>query len=215
MKLKGTKRPPASFTDTSGNEFVSGAELSRRVGVTQAAMTYARQRKWIKPVKKNDAIMFAWPEARDGYLANAPMVGAKGAKKTQTASEEVAKDEDAPEDEREGWSGRGRPTTQLGELQTASASKVAYGAALLQLEYEQRLGNMVPRDKVDAVWKGAGESLKKSLMSIPDRVAPQFGGKDSHKLYRVLVEELTHALANLDIKYDFPDVAVKGRPRGR
>lgn len=215
MKLHKKKRPPNSFKDTGGNEFVSGAELSRRMGVTQASITYAWQRKWIKRVKKNDADMYAWPQARDGYLANAPMVGAGKPKVEPPKGEDEAQDEAQDDSETKEWSGRGRPPSQLGELQTASASKVAYGAALLQLEYEQRLGNMVPRDAVDSVWKSAGEALKKSLMSIPDRVAPQFGGKDSHKLYRVLVEEMTLALANLEIKYDFPEVTAKGRPRGR
>jgi phage terminase Nu1 subunit (DNA packaging protein) len=98
---------------------------------------------------------------------------------------------------------------------SANASKATYSAALLQLEYEQRIGNMVPMDVVNSTWTGAGENLKKILMSIPDRIAPQFGGENHHKLYRALVEELTHALSSLEIVYDFPAILKAGRPAGK
>lgn len=204
------KHAPKSFIDRDGQEYVSMAELSRRVGVSTAALLFSRDRGHTPSIKKDGYCAYPWPQARDAYLSHAKLLDPDSGDGGGPG----------PTNYPGGYDASGQPPIKKNNPEFADpfagvANKNVYSAALLQLEYEQRIGNLVPMDVVDAVWTGAGENLKKTLMSIPDRIAPQYGGDNHHKLYRALVEEFTHALSSLNITYDFPAVRKAGRPAGK
>jgi hypothetical protein len=209
MSKKNRKIPPPVMIDRTRQEWVSLKEAARRIGVTSAALIYTEKNKeeFVQRKKIRKIPMFPWPQVRDSYRSI--MVGASGtsfsAKRKNFPVVDTSEDEDEDEDgiiePAEPKKKIGRPSVE--SLRTANANKVTMAAALMKLKYENELGNLLPKDTVMEVWRNAAESLKKSLLSIPDRVAPRFGGKDHHKLYRVLTEEITGALANLKVTYDY------------
>ncbi len=176
--------------------------------MSTTTLLHARDRGRIPSIVREGARSYPWPRARDEYLAHAKLNkpdagtgGMPGPIRMPDRGEDLKK---------ENW-----VESSFNDPLSAAANKNVYSAALLQLEYEQRIGNLVPRDVVDATWTGAGEAMKKAMLSIPDRIAPQFGGENHHKLYRALVEEITHALSAMEVVYDFPEIRKNGRPVGR
>lgn len=191
------------WIDKHGQEWISKSLLAQRLGLTPAGMAHGEKKEWIKGIKKRGRIMFASPQSEESYRTNSP--------KLRALAEAEQDDDDTPPPP---LNTRGRPA---GSLQSATTTKVKLAAELLRLEYEAKLGKLVPMDQVKATWENVAETVKKSLMTIPDRIAPEFGGKNQHALYRALVTEINHALSNFKIenKYEYKTVRRGGRQLGR
>lgn len=199
------KEANAPWIDKHGQEWLSRSLLAQRLGVTPAALYHGEKQEWISGKIKHGVKMFPCPQSEESYRQNSPTLQ----RRAEEAAQEEGEDEPTP-----AYSGRGRPA---GNLQSATTTKVKLAAELLRLEYEAKLGKLVPMDEVKRVWEGAAETVKKAMLSIPDRIAPEFGGKNSHPLYRALVNEITHALASLKIehRYEYKGVQRGGRRLGR
>lgn len=191
----------APWIDKHGQEWISRSLLAGRLGLTPAGLYHGEKQEWIKGVKKRGRIMFASPQSEESYHQNSPKLRALA----------EADDDDAPPP---ALNTRGRPPTSL---QSASTTKVKLASELLRLEYETKLGKLVPLEAVTSVWLNAVETCKKALSSIPDRIAPEYGGKNHHVLYRALTTEIAHALSSLNINHEYKVEQVNkgGRRLGR
>lgn len=200
MNRKDVNEP---WTDKHGQVWINRKTLAERVGVTSSATLHGEKMGWVKSQMKRGLRMFPSPQSEEAYRLNSPKAGA------------LARGDDEGEvDQPPIPSGRGRPPTSL---QSASTVKVKLASELLRLEYETKLGKLVPLEAVAQVWLNAVETCKKALSSIPDRIAPEYGGKNHHALYRALTTEITHALSSLNIKHEYKVEQVNkgGRRLGR
>ena len=191
----------APWIDKHGQEWISRSLLAQRLGLTPAGLYHGEKQEWIKGVKKRGRLMFASPQSEESYRQNSPKLRALA----------EADEDDTPPP---ALNSRGRPPTNL---QSATTTKVKLAAELLRLEYETKLGKLVPLEAVTQVWLNAVETCKKSFQSIPDRIAPEYGGKNHHALYRALTIEITHALSSLNISHEYriEQVNKGGRRLGR
>ncbi len=84
---------------------------------------------------------------------------------------------------------------------TMARSKMRKEAAMArkaELECAEREGKVIPKEDVEQLWKEVGINLQKSILSIPDRLAPVIAGEhDAHKVHRMLTDELKYTLRNL------------------
>lgn len=183
--------------DKHGQEWITRALLAKRLGITQAGTYHGEKKEWIKGRIKLGVKMFPSPQSEKAYTQNSPKL-----------SSAPVEDEDAPIEEEKT---RGRPPTSL---QSATATKTKLAAELMRLEYETKLGKLVPYDAVHSVWTNVAETIKKSLLTIPDRIAPEFGGENVHGLYRALTTEIQHSLASLNIKHAY-EVEINSKKGGR
>lgn len=88
-----------------------------------------------------------------------------------------------------------------GSLKTLAANKLRREQALTkkaEIECAEKEGKLVNKEEMIFLWKEMGLKLRKSILSIPDRLAPVLAGQtDHHAIHRTMTEELKYALRNL------------------
>ena len=74
----------------------------------------------------------------------------------------------------------------------------AYAAKLAQLDYQQKVGQLVGKDELKAALFSAGRQLRDSLTQLPTRLAPQLASEtDQHVIQMMLAQEINDALKEL------------------
>lgn len=85
-----------------------------------------------------------------------------------------------------------------GAYQKARAMREAYAAKLAQLDYQQKMGQLVSKDEMKAGLFTAGRQLRDSLTQLPTRLAPQLASEtDQHVIQMMLAQEINDALKEL------------------
>lgn len=83
----------------------------------------------------------------------------------------------------------------------ARTKREYYTALQSKMDYERRMGRLVPADAISDVWKGLAIMTQKALLTIPDRVAPLCVGINDQKIiHNLLKTELRYALKNLSLE---------------
>lgn len=87
---------------------------------------------------------------------------------------------------------------QAGGYQKARAMREAYAAKLAQLDYQQKVGQLVSKDDMKAALFSAGRQLRDTLTQLPTRLAPQLASEqDQHVISMMLAQEINDALKEL------------------
>jgi phage terminase Nu1 subunit (DNA packaging protein) len=80
----------------------------------------------------------------------------------------------------------------------SNAVLTAYKARIAKIEYEERLGKLVPAADVKAEAFKIGRIVRDSMLNIPDRVSAEFAGiTNAYEINMRLTEEITKALEAL------------------
>ena len=85
----------------------------------------------------------------------------------------------------------------LAQYSRARAIREYYQASLAKIEYEQKVGKLLPKDEVQAAAFNTYRQFREQLLNIPDRVAAIIAaetGMDTKKVYEILTAEVRHAL---------------------
>jgi hypothetical protein len=85
----------------------------------------------------------------------------------------------------------------LAQYSKARAIREYYQASLAKIEYEQKVGKLLPKDEVQAAAFNTFRQFREQLMNIPDRVAAIIAaetGMDTKKVQEILTAEVRHAL---------------------
>lgn len=73
-----------------------------------------------------------------------------------------------------------------------------YSARIAKLEYEQRLGKLVPKDELRLKLAKLHLAVRDNLRTIPDRIAPVLAAEtDQAKIHAMLLKEIGRALEGL------------------
>lgn len=92
----------------------------------------------------------------------------------------------------------GPPSIPIPPLSQSRAIREAYLAKLARLDYEERVGTLVAKEKVRAAALRRGQIVRDRLLAVPDRVAPEIAAMDDPRDIRTLLEEeFRHALQEL------------------
>jgi hypothetical protein len=85
----------------------------------------------------------------------------------------------------------------LAQYSRARAIREYYQASLAKIEYEQKVGKLLPKDEVQAAAFNTYRQFREQLLNIPDRVAAIIAaetGMDTKKVHEILTAEVRHAL---------------------
>jgi hypothetical protein len=85
----------------------------------------------------------------------------------------------------------------LAQYSRARAIREYYQASLAKIEYEQKIGKLLPKDEVQAAAFNTYRQFREQLLNIPDRVAAIIAaetGMDTKKVHEILTAEVRHAL---------------------
>lgn len=136
----------------------------------------------------------------------------------ETAREQLAQRQEEDPDNTPTPAKRGRP--RLGETAEAAGRKVHYESELKRIEFEKRIGALVPVDLVKRQWTKIATELKQSLRAMPPRLAPVLAAtEDIHETTMILMREIDHLLGALNAEHDYgsEDSSYDGtgvKPRG-
>ena len=84
------------------------------------------------------------------------------------------------------------------DYQKARAVREAYSAKLTQMEYQEKIGDLIPRDELKIALFNAGRICRDTLTQIPTRIASQLAAeKDPHATQLMLATEINRALSEL------------------
>lgn len=70
-------------------------------------------------------------------------------------------------------------------------------ARLAEIELAKRMGDLLPREEVESEWLNIIITLKKSLLGLPKRLAPQLVGLDAKLIQTALNKHIRELLENL------------------
>jgi hypothetical protein len=85
----------------------------------------------------------------------------------------------------------------LAQYSRSRAIREYYQASLAKIEYEQKVGKLLPKDEVQAAAFNTYRQFREQLLNIPDRVAAIISaetGLDTKKVHEILTAEVRHAL---------------------
>lgn len=70
-------------------------------------------------------------------------------------------------------------------------------ARLAEIELAKRMGELLPKEEVEAEWLSAIITFKKGLMGLPKRIAPQLAGLEAKEIQAVLTKRVRELLEGL------------------
>ncbi len=80
----------------------------------------------------------------------------------------------------------------------AQRYKEIYNALNKKAEYEKVIGALLPREEVERVFFESGRSIRDTLQSIPDRIAPLVAAEmDLHRCTQILKSEIHNILESM------------------
>ena len=85
----------------------------------------------------------------------------------------------------------------LAQYSRARAIREYYQASLAKIEYEKKVGKLLPKDEVQAAAFNTYRQFREQLLNIPDRVAAIIAaetGMDTKKVHEILTAEVRHVL---------------------
>ena len=129
-----------------------------------------------------------------GKLAKAGILVMRGRLVDAAASDAVL--DDKPDDAPSGQ----QPTT----FAQARLAREVFSAKLKKLEYETRIGKLVPTDEVSIKWYTLGRQIRDRVLGIASKLAPQLAAEtDVRRVREILDTELTAILKGLaeDIRH--------------
>ena len=129
-----------------------------------------------------------------GKLAKAGILVMRGRMVDAAASDAVL--DDKPDDAPSGQ----QPTT----FAQARLAREVFSAKLKKLEYEKRIGRLVPTDEVSIKWYTLGRQIRDRVLGIASRLAPQLAAEtDVRRVREILDAELTAIVKGLaeDIRH--------------
>jgi phage terminase Nu1 subunit (DNA packaging protein) len=129
-----------------------------------------------------------------GKLAKAGILVMRGRMADATASDAVLDDrpDEAPVSQ--------QPTT----FAQARLAREVFSAKLKKLEYETRIGKLVPTDEVSIKWYTLGRQIRDRVLGIASKLAPQLAAEtDVRRVREILDTEVTVILKGLaeDIRH--------------
>lgn len=81
---------------------------------------------------------------------------------------------------------------------TARAAKEKWNARAAKMNYQREMGKLIPADAVVKGWIDIATLTQKSLLSVPDRIAPLLVGEtDQAIIHKRMTDEIRYALKNL------------------
>lgn len=129
-----------------------------------------------------------------GKLAKAGILVMRGRLVDAAASDAVL--DDKPDDTPTGQ----QPTT----FAQARLAREVFSAKLKKLEYETRIGKLVPTDEVSIKWYTLGRQIRDRVLGIASKLAPQLAAEtDVRRVREILDAEVTVILKGLaeDIRH--------------
>lgn len=173
------------------NQWLSCNGFANKMGISTASVTRALRSGRIQGKRVRNKIMLNWKTQSKAYLATSTRI-------TEAKPRKVPKNGKVVN-----ISGLKNPTDskasgRYGELTNARTQKEYYQAEKLRLEYETARGSLVKSDEIAKEWERITTLIKKSLLSIPDRLSPVLAGETKqNRVHRMLSEEIRHTLQAL------------------
>ena len=116
---------------------------------------------------------------------------AKRAKRTATGAPEAKQRAavDEPSD---------REVDTVMDYTEARASKEKWNARMAKINFQKEAGKLIPADAVAKAWTDIATVTQKSVLSVPDRIAPLLVGEmDQAIIHKRITDEIRYALKNL------------------
>lgn len=188
-------------------EWISVREYSRRRGCSDTAVHKAmRSGKIVRGLRKNKKNgrpeinpVIADVEWKNNRDPNYERTAQNGKPIFDDGSEAVIP-EGAPssrEQEQNEKPPKG-PTASDNSLASAKRAQAVFKAKLSQIEYEEKLGKLVDKEKVYKSLYGVGQELRESILAIPDRHIDNILACHSrNEAHIMLYEALAEALEKL------------------
>lgn len=225
MTKKDTKKPGTKHAPPQDNiktvtvipqGFISAKAFATKCGVSQSGLTQARQAgkfaansmRYIKPEKQRAQIYYHWDSLGPEFIRSRPR--SRWPKWFIKAEADAAV---AVTGEHEAAQG-GNPTgtgmlTKMGTTVVTDLNSAKLQSEKLKIE-RQELELLVAKnavldmEEVAGLFAEVGMAIKQSLLAIAPRVAPLVAAENvPHKCLKILEEEITKALKNIDTLKDF------------
>jgi phage terminase Nu1 subunit (DNA packaging protein) len=92
------------------------------------------------------------------------------------------------------------------ELEEARRRKLVAEAGLLELELNERVKQLIPREEIEQGLNHAFITIRQRLRTIPERIAPRLLGEEDERVARdILIDEIDDALLELsELDYSAP-----------
>jgi phage terminase Nu1 subunit (DNA packaging protein) len=91
-------------------------------------------------------------------------------------------------------------------LAKAKAKRETHRAQLAELEYRQKVGELVEASEVARRWANIGNMIRQRLLAIPTRLAAQVAGMDDERMIRDAIKsEVYAALTELSASVEAGD----------
>lgn len=204
-------------------ELIGIRETARRLGVSDTAVHKAIKSGRVKVAGKhptNGRPLLAWPQVESDWLnhtdnSKRTHVGPTGTSKVRskyaadtpevhlpTVNDErpsapppVADAPRKPDDQGDAVA------VKSPNINQSRAVKEAYAARLAKLDYEERIGKLVPAEQVKVDAFKVARSVRDALMNIPDRVSNLLAAEtDPAKVHAMLADEIRIVLSKLSLK---------------
>lgn len=105
-----------------------------------------------------------------------------------------------------GGNGKGAPAENASGYARARGAREVYAARLAKLAYEERVGNLVPRELVERGAYLAGQELRDRILALSNRLAPVMARLGDERACRELLRKEARALLE-DLKKSLERIA--------
>lgn len=184
-------------------EIISIREYARRIGCSDVAVGHAIKKGQIvkgvvrKPNGKPRGII---PEIADKEWGENRRPTYKRNEKLERHLEatEAGVDPQAPDAQAAPPLDDGGPKKSVTTMAEANRAKAILDAKIKELDYKERLGQLVDKGKVYRALFAAGHQLRAAVMAVPDRVIDDIRAEpDRNKAHALLFTALSEALESM------------------
>ena len=195
-----------SITTTGGKKLISLSECARKLGVSTALISkgtksgrfklYKRKvNGFVKPfVNYEECSKIYIVTANNG--GNAPKGGGLSDKVTSRGQQQARQKSNSGS--LPSGSGGDGDVDNMFDIHTIKLEKERWSAKKEKFNLEVSMGKYILMETITKEFVNMAETLKKSILAIPDRVGPIIAGeKDPHKVRQILIVEFKRSLQGI------------------
>lgn len=154
--------------ETNGIEHISLREFARRMGIHHSSIAYAIRQGRIPHEKEGREYSIPWPEAKRAY-----------------------------EDTQQRRNQEGDSSKEF-DLFKARAKKETYLARIRELEFLEKMGDLVDAREVENHLFRTSRQIRDAMLGIPDRLAAVLAAEnDAAKCHELILSEIERVLEDL------------------
>ncbi len=160
-------------------------------------------RSWVTQLKKDGRLVLTADGKVDADASRARIAATGGdrldvAERHAAGRGHVAAPAELPEARRESRGGSAADDKVGSSYQAARAVKEKYAALSAKAEYEKQIGNLIPKEDVDAALRFIGGAVRAAFDVFPDQNAPLVAPvNDLAEVHEILTQSCRDALATI------------------